>query len=152
YANHANMGSYSDAIAAFRAGRDPLPDIEAHRHQGRVKYGFTGSTEHLLPHHVRAFTRVGWNEGEHESFAYTEVNNTASTGADLSGQGWRRPIDRLGLAVTSNGLSTAHREYLRLGGSGFLLGDGTLRYGRETIVEAYYTAHLWRGVFASVGA
>jgi hypothetical protein len=152
YANHANMGSYAEAIAAFRTGRDPVPDIEAHRRQGRIKYGFTGSTEHALPYRVRAFTRVGWNEGDNESYAYTEVNNTVSTGADLSGQSWRRPVDRVGLAVVSNGLSSEHREYLRLGGLGFLLGDGNLRYARETIVEGYYTAHLWRGVFASLGA
>jgi carbohydrate-selective porin OprB len=38
-----------------------------------------------------------------------------------------------------------------LGGLGFLLGDGSLRYGREDIVETYYTARLWRGVSASGG-
>jgi carbohydrate-selective porin OprB len=25
-----------------------------------------------------------------------------------------------------------------------------LTYGREAIVEGYYTAHVWRGLFASV--
>ena len=40
YMNHANMGSYREAIRAFRAGIDPLPSIEAHRRQGRIKYGF----------------------------------------------------------------------------------------------------------------
>jgi carbohydrate-selective porin OprB len=39
---------------------------------------------------------------------------------------------------------------LALGGLGFLLGDGALRYGREQIAETYYTAHVWRGVFGSV--
>ena len=38
---------------------------------------------------------------------------------------------------------------MALGGVGFLLGDGALNYGHEKIIEAYYTAHLWRGVFAS---
>jgi len=37
------------------------------------------------------------------------------------------------------------------GGLGFLLGDGGLNYGREEILESYYTVHLWRGVFASAG-
>ncbi len=40
-----------------------------------------------------------------------------------------------------------HRRYLALGGLGFLLGDGALNYGREQIVEAYYNAHLWRGIY-----
>ena len=58
-------------------------------------------------------------------------------------------LDEIGAAYVLNALSGDHREYLRLGGSGFLLGDGGLNYGREGIFEAYYTAHLWRGVFAS---
>ena len=60
-------------------------------------------------------------------------------------------MDRIGVAVVSNGLSQEHREYLRLGGLGFLLGDGTLRYGRETIVESYYAAGIGRGVSLSAG-
>jgi carbohydrate-selective porin OprB len=97
------------------------------------------------------FARAGWNEGHNESFAYTEVNDSAQAGGDLSGAWWNRPQDRVGVAVVSNGLSAPHRDYLALGGLGFLLGDGTLRYGREDIVETYYTAHLWRGVSASGG-
>jgi carbohydrate-selective porin OprB len=42
-----------------------------------------------------------------------------------------------------------HQLYLALGGNGFLLGDGRLTYGREDILETYYTAHLWRGVYIS---
>src|SRR5215470_17828023 len=37
YINHANMGSYTEAIAAFESGQDPTPDITAHRKQGRIK-------------------------------------------------------------------------------------------------------------------
>src|SRR5207248_224314 len=40
YLNHANMGSYREAIDAFKEGREPAPDIEAHRKQGRRKEGF----------------------------------------------------------------------------------------------------------------
>ena len=58
---------------------------------------------------------------------------------------WRRN-DRLGIAFVSNGLSRDHREYLSLGGQGFLLGDGALNYAREQIVEAYYTLGLIPGV------
>jgi high affinity Mn2+ porin len=31
----------------------------------------------------------------------------------------------------------------------FLFGDGGLTYGPEKIFEGFYTAHLWRGFFAS---
>jgi high affinity Mn2+ porin len=54
------------------------------------------------------------------------------------------------VAFVSNGISGDHSRYLQLGGKGFLLGDGTLTYGREKTIEGYYTARLTRGVFASV--
>jgi high affinity Mn2+ porin len=151
YANHADMGSYTEAVDAFRAGQDPAPTVEAHRQQGRTKYGVGANVEHTMPNGVRLFARTGWNSGDTESFAYTEVNDTAAVGGDLAGLTWRRPLDRVGVAFVSNGLSAPHREYLALGGLGFLLGDGGLTYGRENIVETYYTAHVWRGVSASAG-
>ena len=43
------------------------------------------------------------------------------------------------------------KQYLALGGYGFLLGDGRLTYGRENIVETYYTMHVWRGFYPSFG-
>jgi len=152
YANHANMGSYDEAIRAFLSGSDARPDIVAHRAPSRVKTGAGANVEYAVPRGVRLFGRAGWNEGRHESFAYTEVNDTGQAGADLTGAPWHRARDRVGAALVSNGLSPAHREYLALGGLGFLLGDGALRYGRENIVELYYTARLWRGALASAGA
>jgi high affinity Mn2+ porin len=151
YANHARMGSYDEAISGFLTGRDPAPDVIAYRQPGRVKTGLGTNAEYAFPRLVRVFARAGWNEGHNESFAYTEVNNSAQAGGDLSGALWNRSADRLGVAVVSNGLSGPHREYLTLGGLGFLLGDGTLRYGREDILETYYTARLWRGLSAAAG-
>jgi hypothetical protein len=43
------------------------------------------------------------------------------------------------------------QAYLTLGGHGFLLGDGGLTYGRETIVEAYYTLAAGHGMFGAIG-
>jgi hypothetical protein len=151
FVNHANMGSYREAIDAYATGEDPTPTIEGHRKQGRIKSGTGLNVVQPLPRHVRAFARAGWNGGDSESFAYTEVNDSVSGGVDVAGDGWHRPADKVGLALVSNGLSEPHREYLRLGGLGFLLGDGTLTYGRETIVETYYTASLLRGLSISGG-
>jgi high affinity Mn2+ porin len=100
---------------------------------------------------VSVFGRWGWNEGRHESFAYTEVDQTAEIGLGGNGARWGRNYDRLGMVFVSNGISRDHQEYLKLGGLGFLLGDGTLRYGREEIFETFYTAHLWRGIFPAFG-
>ncbi len=150
YANHANMGSYQEAIEAFRKGRETEPNIEAHRRQGRIKYGFGVNLEQAITDRMRAFGRWGWNEGRNESFAYTEVDRTLALGADLRGDSWRRRQDKIGVALVINSISGDHREYLALGGHGFLLGDGKLTCGHERIFEGYYTFHLWRGVFASL--
>ncbi|HEX7730113.1 MAG TPA: carbohydrate porin, partial [Terracidiphilus sp.] len=77
-------------------------------------------------------------------------DQTVEAGGDWNGAQWRRPNDKFGLAVVSNAIKRDHQNYLRLGGLGFLLGDGNLRYGRENIVESYYTLHAWRGVFYAV--
>ena len=150
YVNHANMGNYREAIDAFLSGQDKQPDITKHRQQGRIKYGFGGNFEQELTERARVFGRFGWNEGENESFAYTEVNQAVEAGADYSGEAWSRKHDRIGGAFSLNAISGDHRRYLALGGLGFLLGDGALRYGREQIFEGYYTLHVWRGAFVSL--
>jgi high affinity Mn2+ porin len=150
FVNHANMGVYRQAINDFLAGRTPRPEIRAHPLQTTVKYGFGVNLEQELPHHVRGFARWGWNEGQHESYAYTEVDQTIQAGADLAGNSWHRRQDKLGGVFVSNGISADHQKYLALGGLGFLLGDGALNYGRENIFESYYNAHVWRGIFAGV--
>ena len=149
YVNHANMGVYREAIADFLAGRTPLPDIQAHPLQTTVKYGFGVNLEQALTNWLTAFGRFGWNEGRHESFVYTEVNQAVVFGAGVAGKLWRRKYDRAGAALAINAISGDHRRYLALGGQGFLLGDGRLTYGREVIFEGYYTVHLWRGAFGS---
>ena len=150
YLNHANMGDYREAIDLFLAGKTPTPNVVATRQEGRVKYGFGINLEQQVSAHMRAFGRLGWNEGRHESFAYTEVDHTVSFGADYAGDQWHRKNDKAGLAFVSNGISGDHREYLKLGGLGFLLGDGTLTYGRENIFEGYYNAHFWRGIYCAI--
>jgi high affinity Mn2+ porin len=150
FVNHADMGDYRESIGEFRAGRVPLPDVTATRRQGRIKYGFGVNLEQDISGQVRAFARWGWNDGRTESFAYTEVDGTVAFGADLKGQTWARKLDKVGAAYAANTISGDHREYLALGGRGFQLGDGKLTYGREQVFEIYYTAHFWRGVFASI--
>ncbi len=152
YANHANMGVYSVAVANFLAGHTPKPDITAHPLQTTTKYGFGVNVEQPLTDWLGLFARWGWNEGQHESFAYTEVDETEQVGAGAQGTRWKRKLDRAGLAFISNGISRDHQNYLALGGLGFVLGDGNLNYGRENIVETYYTLHVWRGIFTSLDA
>jgi hypothetical protein len=149
FINHADMGSYRDTVDAFLAGTDPRPVIEEHRKQGRIKYGFGLNAEQEVSKTLRVFGRLGWNEGQNESYAYTEVDQAAEVGTDWFLKRWRRPVDKIGFAFITNGISRWHQLYLALGGDGFLLGDGRLTYGREDIIETYYNAHVWRGVYIS---
>jgi high affinity Mn2+ porin len=147
FVNHADLGSYREANDAYLSGHDPTPDITAHRHPGTMKPGFGVNFEQELPANFRVFCRAGWNDGNYESFIFSEMNNTVSFGADVSGDGWHRKLDRLGSAFVNSGLSQEHREYLALGGLGFMLGDGGLKYGRESVSETYYTAHVTGGLY-----
>ncbi len=143
YRNVAGMGSYDQAIAyAFAHGT--VPNIVANDQPERHKTGYAINGELPLADHgdTGLFARLGWNDGHTESFAYTEVDRTASLGAQLSGVHWGRPEDHVGLGLAIDGLSADHRNYLALGGSGFVLGDSALSYGTERITELYYSLAL----------
>jgi hypothetical protein len=151
YTNYANMGIYRQAVANFEAGLTPIPEITAHPWHITRKYGFGVNLEQNLTRYLTAFGRFGWDNGKTESFAYTEVDQTFAGGVGANGAWWHRKQDRAGLAVVSNAISRDHQTYLADGGLGFLLGDGALNYGRENIVESYYTAHVWRGIYVAPG-
>jgi hypothetical protein len=150
FANRAHMGDYREAVNAFLVGTDKTPNILLHEHFSALKYGFGYNTEQELTQNLRVFGRFGWNEGQHESYVYTEVDQTAEAGGDYAGARWHRPADKIGLVAVSNAIKRDHQNYLRLGGLGFLLGDGNLNYGRENIVESYYNWHAWRGLYYAV--
>ena len=151
YTNYANMGIYRDAVAQFKEGLVPVPDITHHPWHITRKYGFGINVEQNLTRNLTAFGRFGWNNDKTESFAFTEVGQTFAGGLGAKGALWHRRYDRAGLALASNAISKDHQNYLADGGYGFLLGDGALNYGRENIVETYYTAHVWRGIYVAPG-
>jgi len=147
FTNSANMGIYRDAVTQFRAGLVSRPDITNHPWHITRKYGFGINLEQSLSKNLTAFSRFGWNNGKTESFAYTEVDQTFEGGLGAVGSMWRRRYDRAGITFVTNAICKDHQLYLAAGGRGFLLGDGALNYGREDIVETYYTAHVWKGVY-----
>jgi high affinity Mn2+ porin len=151
YTNYANMGIYSQAIANFKAGLTPTPDITAHPWHVTRKYGFAVNLEQNLTHYLTAFGRFGWDNGKTESFAYTEDDQTFDFGLGAAGAWWHRKQDRAGIAFVTNAIKKDHQIYLADGGLGFLLGDGNLNYGREDIVESFYTVHVWRGIYLAPG-
>ncbi len=147
FTNYGNMGIYRQAVQQFEQGLTPVPDITHHPWHITRKYGFGVNLEEHLSSNLTAFARFGWNNGKTESFAYTEVDQTFQVGVGADGRLWRRGYDRAGMAFVTNGISSDHQNYLAKGGKGFLLGDGALNYGRENILESYYSGHLWRGIY-----
>ncbi len=152
FTNRANMGTYRvQNQLALASGTAPV--ITAHAFTVSTKYGLGLNLEQELNPYLRAYGRFGWNEGQHESYAYTEVDETLSGGLDLRATAFcRRQYDKIGVAFVSNAIKRDHQTYLALGGLGFLLGDGRLHYAREDILEAYYNLHVKRGIYYALDA
>jgi high affinity Mn2+ porin len=150
YTNSANMGIYREQIVKASAA-GTTPDITDHPWRITRKFGFGVNVEQNLTAYLTAFARFGWDNGKTESFAYTEVDQTFAQGVGANGAWWRRKQDRAGVAFVTNAIKKDQQNYLAAGGIGFLLGDGKLNYGRENILESYYTAHVWRGIYVGPG-
>ena len=150
YYTRARMGLYRAPIAAA-AGTGRPPDVVATDAPGRRKRGYGVNAELPLADagETGLFFRLGGCDGDVESFAFTEVERHLSGGLQLTGARWRRAADRVGLGLVRHGISDDHQAYLAAGGAGFLLGDGRLRYGPETIAEAYYRVQVGPYVEAS---
>jgi high affinity Mn2+ porin len=141
FLNHAHMGDYTETLQLMPVD----PDITKTRSY-RYKYGFGMSFDQALTDDIGFFSRLGWNDGHTESWAFTEIDRTASAGFVMGGRYWCRPDDRVGLAGILNGISGPHRAYLEAGGIGFIIGDGKLKYGLESILETYYAWKIANGI------
>ncbi len=151
YGNNAHMGDYRESVNDYLDGLTPTPNIVSVEKYGTLKYGFGINVEQNITENLRVGGRFGWNEGQHESFAYTEDDQTFLFGADYAGTRWHRKFDKIGIAFNTNAIKKDHQNYLHYGGLGFLLGDGNLNYAREDILEAYYNVHAWRGLYYAIG-
>ncbi len=149
FVKYADMGDYRQQNQAFLRGETPTPDITAHPFTSSVKYGIGLNAEQQVSENARLYGRFGWNEGQHESFAYTEVDQTYAVGGDYAFRAFRRPNDKLGLTFVTNAIKRDHQEYLALGGRGFCSGTAASAT-REDTVEGYYNLHAWKGVYYDV--
>ena len=142
YLNTAHMGQYRQSLEEMPVD----PDITATRNY-RNKYGFCVSFDKEILTDLGFFARAGWNDGQSETWAFTEIDDTAAMGLLLKGRAWGRKQDQVGLAGVMNFLSDAHKDYLAAGGIGFIIGDGALKYGPEEILETYYNWQMYKGIF-----
>ncbi|WP_366183966.1 carbohydrate porin [Flavobacterium ovatum] len=135
FRNVAAMGNYNLTNTIYIG----QPDITSTRADGRTKYGIGLNAEYGHADKWGAFTRFSYNDGKNETWAFTEIDQSATLGINLKGKMWNRLNDFGGIALASNGLSASHQKYQQLGGNGFMIGDGNLNYGTEKIAEAFYS-------------
>ncbi|MDP3930528.1 MAG: carbohydrate porin [Bacteroidota bacterium] len=144
----ANMGNYRQSIAL-----NPVnPIIEDTRKYGNTKFGFGINAEQNITKELGCFFRASWNDGKNETWAFTEIDHSISAGLSLTGERWKRENDNVGIAYVSSGISKPHRDYLKAGGKGFMLGDGNLNYSLEHLTELYYSAELVKNQIYLTGA
>ena len=143
--NEAHMGNYDDALAA--------PDIAnalVASRAYRSKVGLGLSWDQEIAQGIGIFSRLSWDDGRTESFAFTEVDRSVALGLSLNGQRWGRRDDTFGVAGVVNGIVPSHQAYLAAGGQqGLILGDGGLSYGPEEILETYYSVQVVKGLSLS---
>ena len=146
YINYAHMGDYREAIEQADGG---IPDVISTRSYSHPKYGFGFNAEQEITSDIGIFARAGWNNGQSETWAFTEVDRTGSLGVSVKGNPWHRPSDVFGVAGVISGLSKDHRDYLAAGGLGFQLGDGRLNYAPEEVIETYYLIGVTKNLMCS---
>jgi high affinity Mn2+ porin len=145
--------SYEQGLEALKTGDQKILNVIDGSDEGSAyggkKTGIGLGMEQALTDNLGVFARLGWNDGKHVSWAFTEIDQTVQAGLSLKGAGWKRKDDVVGLAGVVNGISADHRAFLKAGGYGFIIGDGTLNYGHESIIETYYNCRVFEHFYAS---
>jgi high affinity Mn2+ porin len=136
--SRGRMGLLDDAVRLAQSTGTAVDIAAVREYRGRA--GASLDLEQQLTAELGAFARIGKAGGNVETYEFTDIDRTVSAGLSLSGNGWHRAQDTLGLAVIDDGISAARERFLNAGGLGILIGDGRLPHpGPERIVESYYS-------------
>jgi hypothetical protein len=146
FRNRARMSLYADALTLAAVNGGP-PDIGKVRIGDQFKYGLGLNLEQAVTTDLGLFARASWSDGRTETYAFAEIDRSASAGLLLKGAAWGRGQDSVGLAAMRNGLSAPQRAYLAAGGLGFFIGDGRLSYAPEAAVEMFYSLALAKSMW-----
>jgi high affinity Mn2+ porin len=143
--DRAVLASFSDATSYLLShpGTDPQTIFNV-RGGDKTKYGFGINMEQELASDVGYFLRVMKADGKTETYAFTEVDESFSTGLLLNGEYWKRFNDSFGVALSQNMLSKERRTYLESGGISYFIGDGgnNFCYKPEIYSELFYSINL----------
>lgn len=149
--NRAKMASFNEALLWLNThpnpggGPYPGPDaLFAVRNAEKIKYGLGVNIEQEINANSGFFMRAMQADGRTETYAFTEVDGSLSTGVVVRGNAWGRNEDGLGLSVMRNTLSADRRRFLEAGGTSYFIGDGRLNYRPEDIFEGYYSLNIYK--------
>jgi high affinity Mn2+ porin len=167
FQNRVDSARFDDAIAAFTA--DPGKNAAACGINGRYNYDSTNTTapdlcwarkpnakrgvginvEQYVADEVGVFVRGMYADGNTEVDAFNSADRSLSFGALAKGALWHRPFDVTGVGSGTSWISAAHARYLAMGGVDGFIGDGQLRAGPESVVEAFYSVNLLKAIWLS---
>jgi hypothetical protein len=165
FQNRVDTARFDDAIAAFTA--DPAknaaacssynygstnanaPDLCWAR-KPNAKRGIGVNVEQYLADDVGVFARGMYVDGNTEVDAFNSADRSLSFGALAKGGLWHRPFDVAGVGAGMSWISSSHARYLALGGVDGFIGDGRLRAGPESVLEAFYSVNLLKAMWLSV--
>ena len=149
--DEANFASYQEATALLKANP---PDLSVGSGAGatipeaarafRHKYGFGVNFEQEFSNNYFLFSRLGWNDGRNETWTFSDANWSTSLGVNIKGNGWHRPEDAFGFAYIVSGASRDNQEFLKVGGTDMLSGDGNLNYDPEKVLETFYDFQIFK--------
>ena len=143
----AHMGNYRTVLDEPVKYDTAIVNTRAY---GRRKSGFSVNWEQGFGNNLGAFVRASWNDGKNETWAFTEIDQSLTGGIMIKFSGKKPDHDsKISLAFVVDGLSNDHRDYLKAGGYGFIIGDGKLNYANEMILEAQYNYQLNKYFFLS---
>jgi hypothetical protein len=158
YRNSDDMGSFSQAIAAFQANPQDnavncpggnlygstnatAPDLCWARGPN-VKLGLGLSVEQFITQDIGAFFRGMYSDGQTEVDAYTSADRSISFGVVGKGSLWHRPKDVTGVGANLSWISSVHAQYLAMGGVDGFIGDGNISPAPETATDVFYSVNL----------
>jgi len=148
YQQYAYMGRFDNAITQG-AQNNTTPDMTSVRQSAQRSWGYGFNIEQAITKDMGVFARWSWNSGNTETQT-VDISRSLSGGVSVKGTDWSRPSDTLGIGLAINGISGSQITYLQQGGIASFIGDGALTYKKEQIVEAYYSAKVYKDLYLSI--
>lgn len=115
-----------------------------------TKFGAGIDINYNLTNNSGLFLRYSMNDGLHEDYGTTQCDGSLAGGASFGMKSIKRTSDRLGICASVNTISALHQQYLKDGGTGFMVGDGNLSYAPETVFETYYCFDFWHHAYLTL--